>query len=246
METLQAAIQLMSEGCFLASVDLKDAYYSIPVAPCDRKFLRFIWQGHLLQFTCLPNGLAEAPRKFTKILKAPFAHLRRKGHLSSAYIDDSCLLGHSNQACHDNVLDTITLMDQLGFTVHPLKSCFQPTHNLVYLGFVLNSLLMSVTLTPDKAQKIVGMCSNLLGRSSCTIRQLAEVIGNLVAATPAVDLAPLHYKRLELEKDRALKIHKGDYEAKLDVTAYIREDLHWWITHTPSLTRLLNKPLHRK
>lgn len=62
METLQHAIQMMTPGCFMASIDLKDAYYSIPVCEADRKFLRFMWEGRLYQYTCLPNGLAEEER----------------------------------------------------------------------------------------------------------------------------------------------------------------------------------------
>ena len=31
METLNHALQLMTQGCYMASIDLKDAYYSIPV-----------------------------------------------------------------------------------------------------------------------------------------------------------------------------------------------------------------------
>ena len=61
------------EDCFMASIDLKDAYYSVPITREDRKYLRFLWQGTLFQFTCLPNALSCAPRKFTKL------HLR--GHI---------------------------------------------------------------------------------------------------------------------------------------------------------------------
>ena len=73
METLHTAITLMKPNCWMASVDLKDAYFSVPVHSKDRKYLRFFWKGQLYEFTCLPNGLAEAPRKFTKMLKAPFS-----------------------------------------------------------------------------------------------------------------------------------------------------------------------------
>ena len=233
METLQAAIQPMSRGCFLASVDLKESYYSILVAKSHRKFLRFLWQGQLFQFTCLPNGLEEAPRKFTKILKVPFSYLRQHGHLSSAFIDDSCLLSQTVQACGANVQDTVRVMDKLGFTVHPDKSCFQPTQVLVYLGFVLNSLLMTVTLTEDKCQKIMSQCASLLCRQVCTIRQLAEVIGSLVAAEPGVEMARLHYKRLEQEKDKALKANEGNFEAHMAISQLMREDLEWWLAELP-------------
>ena len=242
METLQAAIQLMTKNCFMASVDLKDAYYSVPVAAQDRKFLRFLWQNQLFQFTCLPNGLAEAPRKFTKMLKVPFAFLRRQGHASSAYIDDSCLLGQSKELCDDNVQTTVMLMDSLGFTVHPEKSSFQPSHILIYLGFVLNSLMMTVTLTEGKVQKIILMCKSLLRRTTCSIRQFAELIGNLVAAEPGVELAPLHYRRLEIAKVQALREHKGSYEATMRITDSIKVDLVWWIEKLPSLHRCLEKP----
>ena len=51
-----------TEVNIMASVDLKDAYYSVPIASEDRKFLKFEWKGDYYQYTCLPNGLACAPR----------------------------------------------------------------------------------------------------------------------------------------------------------------------------------------
>ena len=69
MDTIQTALKLMRPGCFMASVDLKDAYYSVPIALEDRKYFKFEWQGSYFQYTCLPNGLACATRLFTEILK---------------------------------------------------------------------------------------------------------------------------------------------------------------------------------
>ena len=69
MDTLHTITKLIEKDCFMASIDLKDAYYSVPITRTDRKYLRFLWQGTLFQFTCLPNGLSCAPRKFTKLLK---------------------------------------------------------------------------------------------------------------------------------------------------------------------------------
>ena len=38
-------------------------------------------------------------------------------------------------------------------TAHPDKSVLIPTQQLVFLGFILDSLLMLVRLTPEKATK---------------------------------------------------------------------------------------------
>ena len=57
MESLTCAIQLMKKNCYMASTDLTDAYYTVPVAVKHRRYLRFLWRNRLFQYTCLPNGL---------------------------------------------------------------------------------------------------------------------------------------------------------------------------------------------
>ena len=89
MDSVWTAIRLMTPSCYMASIDLKDAYYSVPIAESHQKYLKFEWKNMLYQFTCFPNGLAFCPRKFTKLMKPVFATLRQLGHLSSGYIDDS-------------------------------------------------------------------------------------------------------------------------------------------------------------
>lgn len=62
MESLQSAVRLMKPGCYTASVDLKEVYYSVPIHQSHQKFLEFSWRGKLFQFTCLPKGLSSAPK----------------------------------------------------------------------------------------------------------------------------------------------------------------------------------------
>ena len=66
METLEFAVTLIRPNCYLASIDLKDAYFTIPIAQEHRKFLRFQWRDKLCKFTCLCFGLTSAPRIFTR------------------------------------------------------------------------------------------------------------------------------------------------------------------------------------
>lgn len=46
MQHLEVAIDLLSRNCFMASIDLKDAYYSVPIAVESRKFLCFQWRNN--------------------------------------------------------------------------------------------------------------------------------------------------------------------------------------------------------
>ena len=120
----------------MASVDLKDAYYSVPIHQEHQKYLKFEWQGQLYQFTCLPNGLACAPRLFTKLLKPAYSTLRKQGFQSIGYIDDSYLQGITKPECENNVQATTKLFDSLGLYVHPDKSILEPSQVLEFLGFV--------------------------------------------------------------------------------------------------------------
>ena len=57
MEKLQSILELIIRGSFMASLDLKDAYYSIPINPDHTKYLKFTSKGQWFKFPVLPNGL---------------------------------------------------------------------------------------------------------------------------------------------------------------------------------------------
>ena len=119
MESVQTALHLMKKNCFMASIDLRDAYYSIPISQQSQKYLKFHWQGQLYHFTCLPNGLGCAPRIITKMLKAVYATLRQQEHnIVFDYIDDSYLQGANYSECGQNFNDSLALFNQLGSILH--------------------------------------------------------------------------------------------------------------------------------
>ena len=81
----------------------------------------------------------------------------------------------------------------MGFTINLEKSELQPSHEIEFLGFVLNSVDMTVKLTQSKADKIRKLGFQLLRKTGITIRDFAVFIGNIVAAGDSVTAAPLQY-----------------------------------------------------
>lgn len=236
MDTLQSALRLITKGCFMASIDLKDAYYSVPVWQNHRKLLRFSWKGQLWQFNCLPNGISMAPRKFTKLLKPAFASLRETGHISSSFLDDSLLVAGNESDCMRNVSDTVTLFRSLGFVVHPEKSVLSPSQTIQYLGVIIDSKSMTVKLTNERKDKLKVGCSKLLKKSQVTIREAAQVIGMIVASFPAVKYGALQYRHLENDKKTALKDSKGNFDGVMCLSAPARGELLWWIDNIDCAT----------
>jgi len=227
METIQQVIDMIKEGVWMASVDLKDAYYTVPIYKDHQKFLKF-FKDTPYQFTSLPNGYGPAMRAFTKLLKPPFAILRNYGFLSVVYVDDSYLQGNTYEACLKNVIETVKVLDNLGFTIHIEKSVLTPTQSITFLGFVFDSVAMTMTLCTDKKIKILEICKNLSLDKSFTIRQIAVVLGNLTASMEAVPYGKLFYRHIEKEKIIALRKYKGNFEAKLKLSAKAKLQLKWW------------------
>ena len=240
METLESIIRLMRKDCFMASLDLKDAYYSVPVADEHQKFLRFRWGGKLFQYTCFPNGLTSAPRKFTKMMKPVLAHLRTLGFINAIYIDDTYLQGDSEFECRENVRVSKSLLTGLGFTINQKKSVEEPSQQLIMLGFILDSVTMSVKLTPEKADKIKRMCHALLQSSKISIREGAQLIGTLCAAFSGVEFGPLHYRGLEAAKCEGLMRCHGNFDGPMTLSEGARDDLFWWIDNVSTAFKLVS------
>ena len=231
METLASATKLMTPKCFMATLDLKDAYYTVPIKLEHQKYLTFRWKDNKYKFVCFPNGLSLCPRKFTKLLKPLFAYLRQNGHLITSYIDDNYIQGNTYDECAHSVLDTIAMYTKLGFYIHPGKSHLNPTQEITYLGFVLNSITMTIKLTTEKASTIKIECESALQVRKITIRQVARILGLLVSCFPGVMWGPLHYRQLESDKTEALKNSKGNFNEIMQISEAAKKDIAWWVSN---------------
>jgi len=219
---------MVRPGAFIASVDLKDAFFSVPIHKQDQNLLKFLYKGQLYKFTCLPNGYRDAPRCFTKLLKPVFATLRELGYLSVIYIDDSFLTGDTYEECLENVKATIKLLVDLGFTINLKKSSLIPSHSIVFLGYIINSLDMTISLTTEKKEKLFLLAASLLDSNPHTIREVAKFLGFISASHLAVPFSKLHYRSLEQEKIRSLKCNKGNYDCLMFISDHSKKEILWW------------------
>ena len=154
MDGINTIINMVTRNCFMATIDLKDAYYSVGISRLFQKFLKFKWKEKLYCFTCFPNGLGSCPRKFTKLNKVPVTTLHFENVPLSGYIDDFFTKGDTFSKCEENIHKTVRLYDKLGFVINLKKSQIVPTQKIRILGFVIDSVKMIITLTEEKKQKL--------------------------------------------------------------------------------------------
>ena len=157
---------LLQPQDWLEKIDLKDAYFVIPIWKEHRKYLRFVWKSTLLEFACLPFGLTAAPRLFTKVMKPVVALLRRAGIRLIINIPGRSFV-------HESIQGRPTT--RYGYGTVPLRKfrfcdkfrevrCFTPTQTLEFLGFLVNTRDMTLHLPDYKVEGIKADCNNLIAR----------------------------------------------------------------------------------
>jgi hypothetical protein len=76
--------------------------------------------------------------------------------------------------------------------------------------------------------------------NSPPIREVARIIGKIVSSFPGTSHGPLYYRDLEQDKSLALKQNKGDYDAKMVLSAAAKLELDWWINNITSTYHVIS------
>ena len=73
-----------------------------------------------------------------------------------------------------------------------------------------------MSLTDEKRNEIKNLLTCCFPSHQISIKEVARILGNIVASFPVVTFEPLHYRmgHLEWDKIRDLKYHKGNFEGK--------------------------------
>lgn len=98
----------------------------------------------------------------------------------------------------------LNLLESLGFLVNYKKSELTPSKYLTFLGFVIDSRVMSI-LSLMKVTSTVEEVQSFLQSPLVSGCRLVQLIGTLSATLPAVLPAPLHYWAFQHLMHQALK-----------------------------------------
>ena len=109
MKGLHLLKDMLKEKHYMCKIDLKDAYFYVPLHRKHRTFTRFCWESHLYKFFCLCFGLGLAPRIFTKPLKIQIATLRRINIRAIVYLGDNLLMRQTIESLN-MVRDTLIFL----------------------------------------------------------------------------------------------------------------------------------------
>ncbi len=149
MLTHTTLLRLVQQNDWFTSIDLKDAYFHIPIYPPHRKYLRFAFQGVCYEYRVLPFGLSLSPRVFVRCTEAAIALLRPQGIRLATYLDDCLLLAQSEQEARAHSCILIWHLFDLDFMINAEKSMLSPVQSIIFLGLSLDSVTFTARLSAE-------------------------------------------------------------------------------------------------
>ena len=149
------------------------------------------------------------------------------------YFDDMLILARSKEEAKSHLAAALELFIAPGFVINTKKSVFNPVQKLEFFGFWLDSVAMTISLPETKLHTIRKSARSMMEKNRVSVRELARLLGMMVAAHPAILPAPLHFRNLE--RGKVMALHQGGcYEELVQLYPPMTQELSWWVTKSSS------------
>ena len=229
MEGLHYLRYMLQQGDYMCKLDMKDAYFLVPLHRNCRDKVRFQCSGKLYEFLCLCFGLGPAPRIFTKILKVPISLIRRLNIRINSYLSRRHVVaGKVNQGGSDSNRHSDFLVATSRICNQPQKvHSDSPTKNRVFRsanGFSQHVIVFDSRETDESDQPMFG---DVQDRESVhfTIekahRSLKFNSTSSVTCTTSVSVFTTNSNRIA--QSRHL------YQRQVTLNSSAKQELLWWV-----------------
>ena len=228
-QTLDDAIKMLHPNYFMAKIDLRHAYRSVPIHKSNYVATGLQWHfaghNHPTYFfdTRLPFGAKSSPEIFHRLTQAVRRMMERRSFKTIiVYLDDFLIIGETKEECQQVFTTLLQLLLDLGFQISWHK-VIGPTQKLVFLGVELDTAHCEMALPPTKLTELHHVISRFLFRRRASTKQLQQLADKLNWACRVVYGGRTFLRRI-LDMLNLLQ----SPSAKVRLSAEFHEDIRWW------------------
>ena len=215
----------------MSKLDLQDAYKCIVVRPEDYHYLGSSWEnedGSISYFLdhVLPFGLRSSANLFD-LFATGLEFGMHVGGCSNVchYLDDFFTCGSaSTSECEINLNIMLRTCVDLGMPVNPKKTV-QPTTSLEFLGIIINSELMILSMSDERLEDVLSELQFWLQNRVGSKRKLLSLLGKLVFMCRVIQPGRIFVRRLFSASTRVKVLHH-----KVKLCREALKDIEWWVT----------------
>lgn len=226
-QTVDEALTLVSPGAYMAKVDLKSAYRSIPISLASQQVTGLVWpwegKDTYLVDKRLPFGAKASPGIFHRITQSVARMMGRMGFANiRVYLDDFIIIENSFDECLNTMNILLDLLRKLGFHINWGK-VEGPTQDITFLGIRIDSVNMCIGIPRGKIVQIKNSLSTFCSRVRASKRQLQSLVGKLSWVARVMPAGRIYLRSLM----GGIKLLKQP-QHKTMLTSEMRLDLQWW------------------
>lgn len=144
----------LRDARYLSSLDIKSAYWQVPMSPECKAFTAFTVPGRgLFQFRRMPFGLHNAPATWQRLIDRVLSHMEQYVFV---YLDDIVVVTQTFERHLEVLREVFFRLREAGLTVRRDK-CHFCRPELKFLGYVVNA--SGLHCDPDKVAAILNIPS---------------------------------------------------------------------------------------
>ena len=236
METVASVLLSVREGDFPASLDLKDAYFQIPIHRSSRKLLRFTSERTVYQFQALCFGLLTAPQAFTRVFAAVSAWAHSHGIRLLQYLDDWLILASLEREAKQSVQLLLSLCHTLGIVINEKKSDLVTSRTAKYLGMTIDTEAGKVFLAMEQVEKFLTVAESFCTMDAPLAQLWQVVLGHLALLERLVPHGRLWMRTLQWHLKAHWSPESDPPSLPVPLPQEVRRDLSWWMVRDHLLT----------
>ena len=112
-------------------------------------------------------------------------------------LDDLLIFGNTMEEILVTQDSVIFLLQHLGSVINSKKYVLEPTPKVDFLGMIVNSKTMTLSLPQQKVQKIKSQCLEVYSAQEITLLELTRLLGTLNSTIQVILPARLQFQYLQ-------------------------------------------------
>jgi hypothetical protein len=230
---LPTAVQFarcLSRGAYIWKGDVDKAFRIVPVRKRDWPLLAFHIDGVLYVDTRLPFGHGLSPYYFVNLIGRPVLYVAVRWGASllgalAGYVDDFFGGCDTYEKALEQMELWLKVCADLGVPVSKAKT-FLPSQIVEILGFIIDTVNMSISVDPERIQDILDEMARIEGRKAVRKDDLERLAGKMVFVCSVVPGGRTFMREI-LNTMNGLR-QKRNTASWAHLSAGFQSDLRWW------------------
>jgi hypothetical protein len=174
-------------GTLMCKIDIRNAFKLLPIPRAQFHLFCIKWRGKYYHYTRLAFGCRSSPILFDQLAQAICYIAEYNFGVRPIYhlLDDFLSLTAPDDCADRTMAALTTIFNRLKVPMATEKTA-GPTTVVEYLGIVLDSDNMQARLPENKLKRIITFIDDFLSRSTCTKRELLQLLGHMNFASRVI------------------------------------------------------------